>query len=231
MQDIFHREEVENDSMGRAWDFGNSTRRDTTSYELAKHAQLFVILGRSQERVNIMVCSGTGSLVTSSQVSSRLNLERLIREESKVISTKAQIDDLRKKMGLNMSEIATIMGVSRQAIYDWIDDDSKLRREHQARFDILTEICLLWSQKKLGRLGSYLYKKINNENKSLFELLQDKIFDKKYIIQMLEKIEQAKMSHKENLESHKSILEKYGFEEINEKEADKNLDKITRKIG
>jgi len=232
MQSISYREEdFKNDAMRRDRPFGSPTYRGTASHRFVKQPQLFVILDKFGERVDIVVCGGTGSSVTNSQINSRLSLERLIREESKVISAKTQIDALRKKMGLNMSEIASIMNVSRQSIYDWIGGASKLRREHQEKLDALSDICSLWSQKNLGRLGSYLYKKVNSENESLFELFQDKNFNKEYIVQILEKIEQAKMSHRRNVESHKSNLRKYGFEEISEEEMEKNLDKITRKIG
>lgn len=205
----------------------------TANPQLLKNTRMLVIFeGPSEHKHwNIFVCSGTGSLLTGKQIHSKLQIEQALYEAPYIKSIKNHIDAMRRVMGLNMFEIASIMNVSRQSIYDWTEGTSKLRRQHQRKLDTLSNICSAWSQMNLGRLGSYLNKKIDDEKVSLLQLLQEKEINKDQILQVLKKIACAIKQQKSAMESHDQILKNHGHEKISKSEMIKNLDKITRKIG
>ena len=141
----------------------------------SKSSKVNIIPRKSPAKIIIYVrydvLEGTGFLLTEKQFTSQVKLEQAIREEIKISSIKMQIDAVRQEMGLNISEISSILGVSRQAIYDWMEPDTKLRREHQEKLDALSKICLYWStRKKLVAYRFICIKTLSKVNASLFSI-------------------------------------------------------------
>lgn len=184
------------------------------------------------EQLNRNEYESTGSSLTKEQITLQFNLEQLLPEAPKISSTKNQIIFLRKKMGLTISEIGQIMDVSRRAVYDWIENDTpKLRSENQIRLDDVCELAEYWGKKKLGRLGSYLRKKISNEDISLFSLLLDKKLKKDKIRNLLDQIESSISKEIREKIAHETLLKRHGFEKISDEEMNKSFNNIVQKIG
>ena len=95
---------------------------------------------------------------------------------NKTESTQQQIDNLRRHMGFNISELAKIMQVKRPTIYEWLTGKPP-NRKSQNRLDEIYDFCQRWTEKKAGKLGRYIYRKITQDNKCLMELLEDDVLD------------------------------------------------------
>lgn len=149
----------------------------------------------------------------------------------KRFSTKDQIDLIRKSMGLSISDIATVLHVSRPTVYQWLDAEISVRDNHQERLNDIYEICLFWRKKKIGSLNVYLYKKPNNASKSLIEILTEDQLDKDKIHYLLNQIEQLILIRKSRKDTNKKLLKQHGFEEVDEEELDKNFKANIQSIG
>src|SRR5262249_55613688 len=133
---------------------------------------------------DIYVSFGTGATFTKQDIESKLDWVDTFQRYSKEIKptillpTNQQIERLKEILGLNMSEIALIMNVSRPAIYSWIDDGKKLRTDHQKRLNEFMEICSFWEKINVARLGGYFRKVVNKKEQSLLDLLSKEKLNK-----------------------------------------------------
>lgn len=150
---------------------------------------------------------------------------------SEMTSVKTQLDNLRKKMGLNISEIAAMLLVSRPTIYEWIDLENKLRKSNQTRLDNIYDLCLYWEKKNLGHLGIYLYRKIGNQQDSLFSMLSKKALNKEQICFVLDQVGEVIADAQKKRAAHDELLKKHGFEEISKEELHDRFERLVFTIG
>lgn len=170
------------------------------------------------------------ALITEYQITFQCE-DEMGEKEVLFVSTKAQISSLRKMMGLNISEIAEILHVSRPTIYGWVDSEISLRNDHQVRLNDIYDICVFWTKKEIGYLTTYLHKKSNNQSKSLFMMLSEKKLDIDNIYYLLDRIEQLILEEKKKKTYNEKLLNQHGFENISEEELEKNFNSNIQIIG
>ena len=119
------------------------------------------------------------------------------RNKMTIISIQEQIDNLQFRMGLNISEIAKIMLVTRSTIYNWIKYMSLINRKNQIRLDLIHSICEKWEKKNVGILGQYKYKKPRGTNKHLIDLLCEPHINIIEVISLLDEIAKKLLIWKE----------------------------------
>lgn len=160
------------------------------------------------------------------------SLRNIEFKQSQIIPIKVQIENLRKKMGFNISEIAEILLVARPTIYDWLElEDIKLHYANQQRLNLIYEFFINWDSQNLGRISSYLYKILSNEHSSLFELLKAKDLDKQRIYNIIDQIQYSiKMQHTTD-NSRMEFLKNHGFEEVSKDAREDNLNNFIRSVG
>lgn len=143
------------------------------------------------------------------------------------LSAKEQLSQVKKVMGLNISEMAAILLVSRPTIYDWLESqEPNIRKKHIERLTSLTQVCNEWKKKNIGRLGSYLHKQFNNENSSLFNLLTKESLDTKKVNDCLDNIAVILGTKKQKAKMQEKILQEHGFEPISNEDRDDRLNDI-----
>ena len=166
-------------------------------------------------------------------ISRYFKYEFFFSEQPKEDSIRVQIENLRRKMGLNISEIAEVLFVTRPTIYEWLgNEDAKLHSFNQQRLNLIYELFLIWDKKNIGRIGSnYFHKMIMSENKSLFMLLTEEELNKERICNVMNQIQELKEIQNKNDELRKTFLQQHGFEEVSKEAREDNLNKFIRNIG
>jgi hypothetical protein len=158
-------------------------------------------------------------------------LEEYLKNSNYLICPREQINDLRKCMGLNISEIAEILHNTRTTIYEWLNTDNpNLRPENQERLDQIHKICLYWKKKDLGRLSGYTHK-ITLEDQSLFHLLITDIIHEKIIYRVLDSIANTILNARKQESQREENLKQQGFKELNKKERKNNLDRFIQDMS
>lgn len=190
------------------------------------------ILERSDQIVwvHITKLDNPGACISEYQISTQLS-DELVAQERDIFSINNQIDSLRKVMGLNISDIAAVLHVSRPTVYQWLASEVSIRNSHQERLNDIYDICLFWSRKKVGGLTAYLHKRMNNSSKSLIEVLADDRLDKNKIHYLLNQIEQSILLRKDMKSKNEILLKQYGFEDVSEDELEKNFNANIQSIG
>jgi transcriptional regulator with XRE-family HTH domain len=88
------------------------------------------------------------------------------------------LENIRSVLNPPISELAMLFGVSRQAIYKWLAQDSSPEADKLARIVALSKIADAFKEAKIQRAGTLLYIKIS-DGESLCDLLRaDKPYDK-----------------------------------------------------
>lgn len=182
------------------------------------------------EWIHIEKLENPGACITEYQISSQFSDDWFMHEPD-IFSTKDQINLIRKIMGLNISDIATFLRVSRLTVYQWLDTEISVRNSHQERLNDIYDICLSWNRKKMGSLNAYLYKKPNNTSKSLIEMLAEDQLDKNKIHYLLNQIEQSIFARKAGKDKNQKLLKQHDFEDISEEEIEKNFQNNIQSIG
>lgn len=180
--------------------------------------------------IHVEKLENPGACITEYQIASQFSGD-WFEQEPGIFSTKDQIDLIRKSMGLNISDIATVLHVSRPTVYQWLDTEISVRNSHQKRLNDIYDICLFWSRKKIGSLNAYLYKKPNNASKSLIEILAEDQLEKNKIHYLLNQIEQLILSRKSDKDKNEKLLKMHGFEDVSEEELEKNFNANIQSIG
>ncbi len=135
------------------------------------------------------------------------------KEEIKMLSPKKQINDLRKNIGFNISEIAAILHVQRPTIYGWLESNRAMPRKiNQKRLNEIYNICEKWFQKNLEHINCYLDRPIHN-GQSLLDLLTKKNLNSKIIYAAFEQLEKIIKEDDSDLEQHNNFIKKHGLEE------------------
>ncbi len=143
-----------------------------------------------------------------------------------IISSSQQLAEIKQNMGFNIIEMAAILHVSRPTIYDWFVSTNTIRNNNQTRIDVLYEVCKKWKSKGLHRLGSFLHKKIGENNMSLFDLLKNEVLNQKEIGRYIDTIAQAILQKKQDDEAYEDLLKKHYFEPVDKKDMDNRLNDI-----
>lgn len=143
------------------------------------------------------------------------------------ISFKEKIIELRRVTGLNILEMSSVLKVSRPAMYSWMDGTveikpNKANCDALDRLNILHSIFLNWNSAKLGRLTSYLYQPMEN-NQSLFALLTADTINAKTIKHVLESTKAVVNDKMVREEKHKAFLKNHGFDEISKEDMEDRL--------
>lgn len=148
-----------------------------------------------------------------------------------IASTKDQIEDLRWHMGLNISEIASILRVKRPTVYEWLEEKTRRPRK-QKRLEKIHTFCKTWKKFGVGRIGSYLYKVLDG-NKNLFNLLNDDVLDEALIVKALSRIKDNLIRIQNEKKQREEVLKKDGFvpTPVEREEIKKWIDRTMRKIG
>jgi transcriptional regulator with XRE-family HTH domain len=132
----------------------------------------------------------------------------------KPISTSENLKDLRDKMGFNLSELASVMQVTRPTIYEWMDNEGKkIHKNKENRINQIYEVYKEWDKTKLGYLGIYIGKTAI-DNKSLLDILSCDKIDKELVSKALKSLESEIREVNKRVEEDKQFIAKHGLEEI-----------------
>ncbi len=212
----------------------NSSR---ANYSSESSLQITIEKNDSSIKINFANCSeitkntkfGTGiPLLDNRQL---FQPEDYFEEIKNLILPRDQINNLRKFMGLNISEIAEILHTTRTTIYEWLNsENSNLRHNNQERLNQMHEICLYWKEKNLGHLSGYTHK-IIREGQSLFHLLTTDIINQQIIYNALESIANTIVSMRQQELQREQNLRTKGFKEISKKERKNNLDRFIQDMS
>ncbi|WP_143521116.1 XRE family transcriptional regulator [Pseudomonas syringae] len=88
-----------------------------------------------------------------------------------VRSPMEHIENIRETLNPSMSDLAIVFGVSRQAIYKWISQDSEPEPRTKAKLEMLSRVADELRSAKLERAGSLVKMKAFNGN-SLYDLVR-----------------------------------------------------------
>ncbi len=189
-----------------------------------------VRVGDSVENINLsgfnMSCPlGTGiSYITTEQ----LCPPEQYFNNSNLILPEKQINEIRRYMGLNISEIATILHTTRTTVYEWLKSSNpNLRSDNQYRLNQIYKICICWKGKQLGRLKAYAHKIVLNDE-SLFDVMTKDILNQNVIYEALDIIAKAIYEAKIQEQQHEQNLQIQGFKEVSKEERRSNLDRFSQ---
>lgn len=165
------------------------------------------------------------TILTESQLRQELAYRESINENL-VLSSSQQLAEIKQNMGLNILEMAAILHVSRPTVYDWFASKKTIRKNNQARIDILYDVCRKWKIKGLHRMGSFLHKKIGESNLSLFDLLKSEILNQKEINKHLDIITQIILQKSHKDKAYDDMLRKHSFDPVSKENMEDRLNDI-----
>lgn len=176
------------------------------------------------------------SLESSGQTSNRnpqeeLFLSKIVPDEKKdEVLTTAPVDHIKASLGINISETADILQITRQAIYDWRSEKAIPSAKNQERINKLITICKKWESENLGSIRHLIRQNIWGDY-SLFDWLCKDDLDEELIFTYFEKVKAYMVAlNNERVHTNK-IKEQYGFKQLSDREKFEKLKKISRKIG
>lgn len=143
----------------------------------------------------------------------------------KTVSEK--IEHIGATLGVNILELAAILGVSRPTIYEWMETkEVTMRKKNQDRLNTIYEISNRWKDKNVGVLTYYLHKSLNTSNRTLFDLLKDDNLDIANISHYLDNIAQIILKKREANEAEETLLKKHGFKPVSSEDMEDRLNDI-----
>lgn len=151
-------------------------------------------------------------------------------EKKNEVLTTTPIDLLKSSLGINISETADILQITRQAIYDWKAEKAIPSAKNQERINKLITICKSWESENLGPIRHLIRQNIWG-NHSLFDLLCQDLLDEENIYTYFDKIKAYMLALNKEREHTNNIKEQYGFKQLSNKEKFEKLKKNSRKIG
>ena len=146
------------------------------------------------------------------------------------ISAQEQLNNLRKHMGFNISELARIIQVKRPSIYEWLELKSP-NPKNQERLDLIYSFYQYWKEKDVGKIGQYMYRKITQDGRSLMDLLEEDNIDETQVNETLDIIAASLLKVAKENAARDVLLESKGFKPISKDEQRSRLMKLTRKIS
>lgn len=132
---------------------------------------------------------GTGGAITTTSLAgfttrfstsgsceyARLSLNRETDDEA-VMSTSQQLTLIQHLLGLNTTELAQVIGVSRPTIYSWMRDDQEPHPSNLERMSMLYQFARSWKRICPKSLGAFVRQPILG-SQSLVQLLSEKEYD------------------------------------------------------
>jgi len=175
---------------------------------------------------------GSGSQITpdvlqSSESFNDCERTMLNEAESRILSTKEQLNHLRQYIGFNISELSDILQVKRPTIYEWLNGHEPSKKKQQ-RLDNLYELLSHFFNKNTLPMKGFIYRTLDRKN--LFLLLKQDNLNEEAIKEMLQNIQRSLINLKEEKEKHDEKLKKHGFSPISLKQKEAFINKIIRKI-
>ena len=123
-----------------------------------------------------------------SNIQEELFLSEAVSDEKKSqVLTSTPVEHLKSTLGINISETADILQITRQAIYDWKSGKAIPSSKNQERINKLIAICKHWENENLGPIRHLIRQNIWNDY-SLFDLLCKDELDEKLIYTYFDKI-------------------------------------------
>jgi hypothetical protein len=143
-----------------------------------------------------------------------LFLSKIVIDEKKdEVLTTTPVDHIKASLGINISETADILQITRQAIYDWKSEKAIPSVKNQERINKLITICKKWENENLGPIRHLIRQNIWGDY-SLFDLLCRDDLDEELIFTYFDKIKAHMVAlNKERVHTNK-IKEQYGFKQI-----------------
>lgn len=147
-----------------------------------------------------IIMLGTGSIYSleradewQSHIESRMPLaiekSKSSRSRSDVRIPIEHLENIRAVLNPSMSKLAVLLGVSRQAIYKWLAQDSFPEKDKLNRIEALSKISDALKAANIQRAGALLNMKIS-DGESLYDLVKA---DKPYEVQLAMLIDEAKI--------------------------------------
>lgn len=185
------------------------------------------------QNLPFVILVGTGGNLTTDivQVEEGTGSEELIYKvnapeysNTKLTINVDEINAIKSYLGLNNSEIAKILQVQRQTIYDWLHG-SMPRSSNLERLYQLCEIADYWHSINAQSVNRYLHKPVVNDQ-SLFRLLLADPLDITVIYKALNQISEV-IAKNTNVSEYKLKLERQaGFKELSKKEQLANISQV-----
>ncbi len=93
-------------------------------------------------------------------------------EEEEDAAVSPTLQTVQHYLSLNLSDLASVLGVSRPTVYSWLRGDSTPQQSNASRLVILGRVARIWLGLSPKRMGTYL-KRPRMDGRSVFDLLCD----------------------------------------------------------
>lgn len=98
------------------------------------------------------------------------------------------VSNVKLALGVNVSELARILGVERPTIYSWIKGSASPVASNWARINEVADYATYWSQRSTNPLGEWARRPIDN-HRSLLEALSEPIIQHFEVMAILRALE------------------------------------------
>ena len=112
-------------------------------------------------------------------------------DQADIEAVPAAVSRLRVTLGLNMTELAQVLGVERQTVYAWLRGDSQ---PHKANLRRLYSLSRLAHAQRGARLPREAIHAPGGDGRSVADLLMDEVLDEGAIAERLQRISHASRS-------------------------------------
>jgi DNA-binding transcriptional regulator YiaG len=153
----------------------------------------------------------------------------LNKKKNEILSA-TPVEHLKAKLGINISETADILQITRQTIYDWKSRKAIPSVKNQERINKLIAICKKWEIENLGPIRHLIRQNIWNEY-SLYDLLSKDELDEVLIYAYFDKIKAYMITLSKEREQTKKAKEQHGFKQLSASELFEKIKKNSRKAG
>ena len=130
--------------------------------------------------------------------------KRVLDDVADVLTGSVLIAEIRATLGVSITDLASICGVSRQAVYDWIGG-GQVSNSNLERLMELRRVCLNWQSLADRALGQLLRAK-TTEGRSLLDLLIEDPLDRSLIQSHLEALAKRAAVEKSQREARRARL-------------------------
>ena len=173
------------------------------------------------------ISNGSGSLVTPQNLMSCLfPLKK--QETFNTETTQDQLNNLRKYIGFNISEISNMLLVKRPTIYEWLESNNEPSQKNQARLNIIYNLFKNHFYQQSPKIKNFLYKKTYNEE-SLFSLLTKEYIDEPLIKKIALNIQESLLMQQQKRTERENLLAREGFTLVSQKHKQKVLTRLINK--
>lgn len=177
-----------------------------------------------------MIFESSGQAFDSDAQEELFLSETVSDEKKSQVLTSTPVEHLKSTLGINISETADILQITRQAIYDWKSGKAIPSSKNQERINKLIAVCKHWENENLGPIRHLIRQNIWNDY-SLFDLLCKDELDEKLIYTYFDKIKTYMKALSHEKQQAKNIKEQYGFKQLSDKAKLEKLKKNSRKLG